>query len=51
MAGAALLNVFFNAAYMPGPTKFVVQAVAGALIGCTMEKSDIKCLPKAGLRA
>jgi membrane AbrB-like protein len=46
MVGAALLNVFFNAAYMPAPTKFAVQAIAGALIGCTMEQSDIKCLPQ-----
>jgi membrane AbrB-like protein len=46
MAGAALLNVFFNAAYMPSPTKFMVQVIAGALIGCTIERSDIKCLPQ-----
>ncbi|MDR0759689.1 MAG: AbrB family transcriptional regulator [Treponema sp.] len=46
MTGAALLNVLFNAAYMPSPTKFMVQVIAGALIGCTMEKSDVKCLPQ-----
>ncbi|GHV83226.1 hypothetical protein AGMMS50212_05660 [Spirochaetia bacterium] len=45
MLGTALLSVFFNAAYMPSPTRFVVQVIAGALIGCSMEKSDIKCLP------
>ena len=46
MAGAALLDVLFNAAYMPSPTKFVVQVIAGALSGCTMGKSDITYLPQ-----
>ncbi|MDR2632733.1 MAG: AbrB family transcriptional regulator [Treponema sp.] len=47
MVGAALLNVLFNVAYMPSsPTKFMVQVIAGALIGCTMEKSDVTCLPQ-----
>ncbi|MDR2479053.1 MAG: AbrB family transcriptional regulator [Treponema sp.] len=45
MLGSALLSVFFNAAYMPSPTRLAVQAVAGALIACSMEKSDLKCLP------
>ncbi|MDR1574888.1 MAG: AbrB family transcriptional regulator [Treponema sp.] len=45
MFGSALLSVFFNAAYMPSPTRFFVQIIAGALIGCSMEKSDIKSLP------
>jgi membrane AbrB-like protein len=45
MLGSALLSVFFNAAYMPFPTRLAVQAVAGALIACSMEKSDLKCLP------
>jgi membrane AbrB-like protein len=44
--GAALFNVFSGAAWMPSQTKFIVQVVAGALIGCTMEKSDVKRLPK-----
>ena len=45
MLGSALLSVFFNAAYMPSFTRLLVQVIAGALIGCSMEKSDIKCLP------
>lgn len=45
MFGSALLSVFFNAAFMPPPARFFVQIVAGALIGCSMEKSDVKCLP------
>jgi membrane AbrB-like protein len=40
------LNIAFAAAWVPGFTKLVVQSVAGALIGCGMEKSDIRRLPK-----
>ena len=43
--GAAMLGIFFNAAWMPAQTAFIVQAVAGALVGCTMERSDLKRLP------
>jgi membrane AbrB-like protein len=46
MLGSALLSVFFGAAYMPSPTRLAVQVIAGALIGCSMEKSDVKCLPR-----
>ena len=46
MLGGALLNIFFNTAYMPSQTKVFVQIVAGAFIGCSMEKSDVKRLPK-----
>ena len=46
MAGSALLNVFFGAAYMPSVTRFLVQVAAGALIGCSMERSDVQCLPQ-----
>ena len=45
MAGAAILNIAFSAAYIPGPTKILVQIVAGAFIGCSMEKSDLTRLP------
>ncbi len=44
--GAALLNIFFSTAYMPAQTKLLVQIIAGAFIGCSMEKSDVKRLPK-----
>lgn len=43
--GAALLNIFFKAAFMPSYTQYVVQMAAGALIGCTIERSDIRRLP------
>jgi membrane AbrB-like protein len=45
LLGASLLGIFFNAAWMPSQTQYVVQVIAGALIGCTMEKSDLKRLP------
>ena len=45
LLGAALLQVIFNAAWMPSQTKYMVQVIAGALIGCTMEKSDLRRLP------
>ncbi|NLI93375.1 MAG: membrane-spanning protein [Peptococcaceae bacterium] len=46
IVGAALLNICFGAAYMPNQTKLLVQIIAGAFIGCSMEKSDVKRLPK-----
>ncbi|GHT83808.1 membrane protein [Spirochaetia bacterium] len=45
MIGAALLSIFFSAAWMPRETRFLVQIIAGAMIGCTTEKSDLKRLP------
>jgi membrane AbrB-like protein len=44
--GAALLNIFFSTSYMPAQTKLLVQIIAGAFIGCSMEKSDVQRLPK-----
>lgn len=46
IVGVAALNIFFGTAYMPTQTKLFVQIIAGAFIGCTMEKSDVKRLPK-----
>ena len=45
MVAAAALNICFDAAYMPSQTKVLVQIVAGAFIGCSMEKSDLIRLP------
>ena len=45
LVGAALLGIFFGLAWMPPETKFVVQVIAGSLVGCTMERSDLKRLP------
>lgn len=44
--GVAALNIIFGTTYMPKNTKLVVQIIAGAFIGCVMEKSDLKRLPK-----
>jgi membrane AbrB-like protein len=46
LLGSALLSIFFSAAYTPPQTRLLIQALAGALIGCTMEKSDLKRLPQ-----
>lgn len=45
LLGSALLGIFFGAALMPSRTRYVVQIAAGALIGCTIEKSDLRRLP------
>jgi len=45
LLGAALLQVFFGTAWVPSQTKYMVQVIAGALIGCSMEKSDLRRLP------
>jgi membrane AbrB-like protein len=44
LLGSALLSIFFHNAWMPSQTRFVVQVIAGALIGCIMERSDIRRL-------
>ncbi|MGS0765175.1 AbrB family transcriptional regulator [Syntrophomonas curvata] len=46
IVGAALLNILFSAAYVPTQTKLLIQIIAGAFIGCSMEKSDVKRLPQ-----
>ena len=45
MAGVAVLNLGFGAAYMPVQAKFLVQILAGAFIACSVEKSDLVRLP------
>lgn len=45
MLGSSVLNILSGAAYMPSWTKISVQIIAGAFIGCSMEKSDAKRLP------
>lgn len=42
IVGAAALNVFFGLSYMPSYAKYTAQITAGAFIGCSMEKKDIK---------
>ncbi|MDR0828080.1 MAG: AbrB family transcriptional regulator [Desulfovibrio sp.] len=45
LVGVAALNIAFNTAYMPSQTKFLVQILAGAFIGSSIEKSDLARLP------
>lgn len=46
IVGVAILNIVWDVAYMPKQTTLVVQIIAGAFIGCSMEKSDLRRLPK-----
>lgn len=41
IAGAAILCIGFDAAYMPPTAKLASQIVAGAFIACTVEKDDL----------
>lgn len=40
VVAAALLNITFDAAYMPSTAKLIAQIIAGAFIGLTIERSD-----------
>lgn len=42
--GVALLNIFWGISYMPSFAKYGAQIIAGAFIGCSVEKSDIQRL-------
>ena len=46
VVAVAALNMIWGAGYMPKESKTLVQIVAGAFIGCSMEKSDVRRLPK-----
>jgi uncharacterized protein len=43
--GVAVINVLFGVAHMPNEAKTLALIIAGAFIGCTVEKSDLKRLP------
>ncbi|SDE42767.1 AbrB family transcriptional regulator [Sporomusa acidovorans] len=43
--GVALINVFWGVDPMPNEAKTLAMLIAGAFIGCTVEKSDLKRLP------
>ena len=45
MLGVAIVNVASGQAFMPKATKIVVQIVAGAFVGCTVTREDIRRLP------
>lgn len=42
IVGVAALNILWGISYMPNYAKYAAQIIAGAFIGCTVEKSDIK---------
>ncbi|MDD2463360.1 MAG: AbrB family transcriptional regulator [Desulfobulbus sp.] len=46
LVGAAVYNIFTGTAFLPKETKTVIQIIAGAFIGCIMEKSDVQRLPQ-----
>lgn len=45
LTGALTLNVLTDLAYMPQCAKFAAQIMAGAFIGCSFSRDDIKRLP------
>ncbi|MDO5044334.1 MAG: AbrB family transcriptional regulator [Coriobacteriia bacterium] len=46
--GVALLNLTTNVAWVPDNTKLAIQIIAGAFIGCSMERSDLARLKYIG---
>lgn len=46
--GVAIVNCAFSAAWVPNGTRTAVQIVAGAFVGCSMERSDLRRLRKIG---
>lgn len=44
IVGVAIMNIIWGISYMPSYAKYGAQIVAGAFIGCTVEKSDIQRL-------
>lgn len=44
--GVAVLNCGFGVAWVPDGTRTLVQIVAGAFVGCSMERSDVRRLRK-----
>ncbi|WP_372995062.1 AbrB family transcriptional regulator [Lutispora sp.] len=46
IVGVALFNIFFDMAYMPSYAKYTAQILAGAYIGCSVQKEDIRRIKK-----
>lgn len=42
----ALFNIFSDMAVMPGTAKMIAQSLAGTFIACSVDKRDLKNLPK-----
>ncbi len=48
IVGAALLNITEGTAYMPSQAKLLAQCMAGAFIGCSASRDDIKSMRSLG---
>ena len=46
--GVAVINCAFSAAWVPDGTRIAVQIIAGAFVGCSMERSDLARLKNIG---
>lgn len=46
IVGAAALSIAFGRAYMPAEAKLSAQCLAGAFIGCTASRDDVRGMPK-----
>lgn len=46
LVGAVVLNITTEFAYMPYPARLTAQITAGAFIGATIQRSDVKRMPK-----
>jgi len=44
--GTAILNIGFDAAYIPGVTRTIAQITAGSFIGCSVSKADLGRMPR-----
>lgn len=44
LIGSAVFNIIFGLGYIPPETKYIAQIIAGAFIGCSINKSDLKSL-------
>ena len=45
LVGALVLNIFTGTAFMPVIAKLAAQIMAGAFIGCSFSREDLKRLP------
>ena len=46
LVGAVILNIGTDLAYMPSTARMAAQITAGAFIGATIKKSDVRHMPK-----
>lgn len=46
IVGAACLKLLTNMAYVPPVTRFLAQSIAGGFLGASLERSDIRKMPR-----